>query len=150
MLDLLIKNFGLIFSLMLLFIASFVGNTALGTFYNTSMLKEMFNKERLLNGLLRGGMVVLGLALMVVIISLLPGVLEAAGLVELVKVASSLSLVSIAGIIVAATIKYAKGMVEKLYKILTGEDYVEQLEESEAPAEEDEEEKPEEQVPADG
>ena len=151
---LLLTNLQLFAGLLLIFLASFSANTLLGTFYNTTNLQEMFDRERFLTGVKRGGVVLAGLALLIVIVSLLPGILEIAGLTQIVPVASDLTVVSIAGIIASATIKYAKGAVQKLYKIVLGEDYKpitdEQLEVEPAETETVEDTKEDDTVKSDG
>ena len=123
MFSLLLTNLALFAGLLLLFIGSYAANILLGTFYNTSQLQQMFEKDRLMTGIKRGGVVLAGLVLLIVIISLLPGMLTVAGLTEIVPLVSDLTVVSIAGIIATATVKYTKGAIQKLYKIITGEDY---------------------------
>ena len=126
---LLLANLQLFVGLLLLFAASFTANTILGTFYNITNLQEMFDKERFLTGIKRGGIVIVGLVLLIIIASLLPGMLEIAGLTQIVPIVSDLTVISIAGIIATATVKYAKGAVQKLYKIVLGEDYQPTIEE---------------------
>lgn len=123
MLALLLANFQLIFALMILFAGSYSANVLLGTFYNVAVIKDSFNKERFLLGLARGGVLLVGLALIVIVVSVLPEILASAGLVEIVAIAQDLSLLAIAGIIGTATVKYLKGAVLKLQKIIVGEDY---------------------------
>lgn len=138
MFTLLMTNLQLFAALLLLFTGSYAANTLLGTFYNITLLKEMFERERFIQGLLRGGVLVIGLALVICIISLLPGILEVAGLTQLLSIVEDLTLLSVAGLIVSATVKYAKGAIQKLYRIIMGEEAPEEVKEIDPEEEETE------------
>lgn len=111
-------NLLLILILTLMYLGSLVANTILGIYNNTSNLKETFSKEKLLNGLLKGLIILVGAMLITVIISLLPEVLTAFGISASSTIVESISVAAMAGVLGSTVMKYAVDAVKKLYTIL--------------------------------
>lgn len=111
-------NLLLILILTLMYLGSLVANTILGIYNNTSNLKETFSREKLLNGLLKGLIILVGAMLITVIISLLPEVLTAFGISASSTIVESISVAAMAGVLGSTVMKYAVDAVKKLYTIL--------------------------------
>lgn len=112
------SNLLLILILTLMYLGSLIANTILGIYNNTSNLKETFSKEKLLNGLLKGLIILIGAMLITVIISLLPEVLTAFGISASSAIVESISVAAMAGVLGSTVMKYAVDAVKKLYTIL--------------------------------
>lgn len=112
------SNLLLILILTLMYLGSLIANTILGIYNNTSNLKETFSKEKLLNGLLKGLIILVGAMLITVIISLLPEVLTAFGISASSAIVESISVAAMAGVLGSTVMKYAVDAVKKLYTIL--------------------------------
>ena len=80
MFDLLLKNLQLISILILAYLGSLGINTLLGVYYNLKTVKEQFSKQKLVAGLVRGAIVLIGGLAITVIISLMPSILESFGI----------------------------------------------------------------------
>lgn len=111
-------NLLLILILTLMYLGSLVANTILGIYNNTSNLKETFSKEKLLNGLLKGLIILVGAMLITIIISLLPEVLTAFGISASSTIVEPISVAAMAGVLGSTVMKYAVDAVKKLYTIL--------------------------------
>lgn len=120
MLNCLLSNLQLIGILILMYVGSLGANTLLGMYNNINNLKESFSKEKLLNGIARGGIVLIGSLVITVIISLLPDVLKALGVQTEANLLDSVSIVAIAGVLASMIVRYLKDAVSKFYSILYG------------------------------
>ena len=112
------SNLLLILILTLMYLGSLIANTILGIYNNTSNFKETFSKEKLLNGLLKGLIILVGAMLITIIISLLPEVLTAFGISASSTIVESISVAAMAGVLGSTVMKYAVDAVKKLYTIL--------------------------------
>lgn len=120
MLNCLLDNLQLIGVLILMYVGSLGANTLLGLYNNINNLKENFSKEKLLNGIIRGGIVLVGSLVITVIISLLPDVLKALGVQTEANLLDGVSIVAIAGVLSSMIVRYLKDAVSKFYSILYG------------------------------
>lgn len=120
MLSCLLENLQLIGVLILMYVGSLGANTLLGLYNNINNLKENFSKEKLLNGIIRGGIVLVGSLVITVIISLLPDVLKALGVQTEANLLDGVSIVAIAGVLASMIVRYLKDAVSKFYSILYG------------------------------
>lgn len=120
MLNCLLSNLQLIGILILMYVGSLGANTLLGMYNNINNLKESFSKEKLLNGIARGGIVLIGSLVITVIISLLPDVLKALGVQTEANLLDGVSIVAIAGVLASMIVRYLKDAVSKFYSILYG------------------------------
>lgn len=120
MLSCLLDNLQLIGVLILMYVGSLGANTLLGLYNNINNLKENFSKEKLLNGIIRGGIVLIGSLVITVIISLLPDVLKALGVQTEANLLDGVSIVAIAGVLASMIVRYLKDAVSKFYSILYG------------------------------
>lgn len=120
MLSCLLENLQLIGVLILMYVGSLGANTLLGLYNNINNLKENFSKEKLLNGIIRGGIVLIGSLVITVIISLLPDVLKALGVQTEANLLDGVSIVAIAGVLASMIVRYLKDAVSKFYSILYG------------------------------
>ncbi len=120
MLSCLLENLQLIGVLILMYVGSLGANTLLGLYNNINNLKENFSKEKLLNGIIRGGIVLVGSLVITVIISLLPDVLKALGIQTEANLLDGVSIVAIAGVLASMIVRYLKDAVSKFYSILYG------------------------------
>lgn len=118
MFDLLLKNLQLISILILAYLGSLGINTLLGVYYNLKTVKEQFSKQKLIAGLVRGAIVLVGGLAITVIISLLPAILESFGVQADNGLFENVSIVAMAGILVSTIIRYLKDALQKFYAIL--------------------------------
>lgn len=118
MFDILMQNLKLIGILILAYLGSLGINTLLGVYYNLKTLKENFSKEKLLAGLLRGAIVLLGGLAITVIISLLPEILAAFGVTTDTHLFENLSITAMAGILASTITHYLGDALKKFYAIL--------------------------------
>lgn len=120
MFDFLIYNFKMIGALLLMYIFSFSANTILGMYYNVKNIKEDFSKEKLISGVVKGAIVLVSMALIIVVLSVLPQVVEAFGLTIEEEVFSGISALGMATVMVSVDAYYLKDAIAKLYSILYG------------------------------
>lgn len=120
MLTCLLNNLQLIGILILMYVGAAGANILLGMYNNISNLKEGFSKEKLLTGLARCGIVLVGSLLITVIISLLPDILKALGVQTDANLFDGISIVAIAGVLSSMIVRYLKDAVSKFYSILYG------------------------------
>ena len=118
MFSLLIENVLLITILVFMYLGSLAANTVLGTYHNIVNLKENFSKEKLISGLIRGGIVLGGALMITAIISLLPEVLAAFGITAEVALFEGISVIAMGGVLASTIVRYLGNAVKKLYVIL--------------------------------
>lgn len=118
MFNTLFSNLRLFATLALIFIGSFGANTLLGIFYNVKILQAAFSKEKLTEGLLKGAVLFAASALLVTVLSFLPTLISDIGLTIPEETLEGISLISMAGIIIFATVKYIKDALQKFSAIL--------------------------------
>lgn len=118
MFELLLKNIQLITILILAYLGSLGINTLLGVYYNLNTLKEGFSKEKLIAGLVRGGIVLVGGLAITVIISLLPEILTNFGISTSNELFENLSIVAMAGVLASTIARYLGDALKKFYAIL--------------------------------
>lgn len=114
----LLGNIALITILVLMYLGSLVLNTVLGTYHSISNLKESFSKERMIQGAVKGGIVLIGALGLTVLISLLPEVLAAFGIAAEASLIESLSSAAIASVMGSTIIRYLGDALKKFYTIL--------------------------------
>lgn len=120
MMTCLLNNLELIGILILMYVGAAGANILLGMYNNISNLKERFSKEKLIAGLTRCGIVLVGSLLITVIISLLPDILKALGVQTDANLFDGISIVAIAGVLSSMIVRYLKDAVSKFYSILYG------------------------------
>ena len=120
MMTCLLNNLELIGILILMYVGAAGANILLGMYNNISNLKERFSKEKLIAGLTRCGIVLVGSLLTTVIISLLPDILKALGVQTDANLFDGISIVAIAGVLSSMIVRYLKDAVSKFYSILYG------------------------------
>ena len=118
MFSMLLGNITLITILVLMYLGSLVLNTVLGTYHSVSNLKESFSKERLIQGAIKGGIVLIGALGLSVLISLLPEVLMAFGIAAETTLIEGLSSAAIAGVMGSTIVRYLCDALKKFYTIL--------------------------------
>lgn len=121
MFETLVSNFKLIGILMAMYIGSFGANVILGIYSNITGAKEEFSKEKLVQGLVRGLIVLLGCFAITCIISLLPDMVSALGVTIEDGALEGISITAMSGIIVSMIFRYLKDALQKFYTILYGE-----------------------------
>lgn len=114
----LIGNLKMIAILMAMYIVSFGVNTLFGVYYNVNAIKEQFSKEKFLSGAAKGAIILVGSALMVVVVSLLPSLIEAFGITVETELFEDISIAGIAGILLTMIARYLKDAFTKFYNIL--------------------------------
>ena len=120
MMTCLLNNLELIGILILMYVGAAGANILLGMYNNISNLKERFSKEKLIAGLTRCGIVLVGSPLITVIISLLPDILKALGVQTDANLFDGISIVAIAGVLSSMIVRYLKDAVSQFYSILYG------------------------------
>ena len=118
MFELLIKNLQLITILVFTYLGSLGINTLLGIYYNLNTVKEQFSKEKLLKGLLRGGIILISGIAITVIVSLLPEILNHFGITADNALFENISVVAMAGVLVSTIVRYLGDALKKFYAIL--------------------------------
>lgn len=118
MFEVLISNISFIFILVVIYLVSLGLNTALGVYYNVNTLKEKFSKEKLLSGLIKGGIILFGTLGITAIISMVPSIVAALGIATGLELFESISITGIGTVFVASIAKYLADAVKKLYAIL--------------------------------
>lgn len=118
MFEMLLNNLMLIAILVLMYLGSLILNTLLGTYHSISNLKETFTKEKLISGLIRGGIVLLGSLGITVLISLLPEVLAIFGIAAEATLIEGISIAAIAGVMGSTILRYLGDAIKKFYTIL--------------------------------
>lgn len=118
MFNLLLSNIMLIAILVFMYLGSLVLNTVLGTYHNVSNLKESFSKEKLIEGAVRGGIILACALGITVLISLLPEVLAAFGIAAEASLIEGLSTAAIAGVMGSTILRYLGDALKKFYTIL--------------------------------
>lgn len=119
MFDVLLQNLQLIGILILTYLGSLGVNTLLGIYYNLKTVKETFSKQKLLSGLARGGIILLGGVIITAIISLLPVILKGFGISAENQLFENVSVVAMAGVLVSTIVRYLKDALQKFYAILS-------------------------------
>lgn len=121
MLNCLLNNLQLMGILIAMYVGAFGANTLLGIYSNLAQAKEQFSKEKLIQGLIKGVIVLIGSLAITVIISLLPDTLTALGITVEDGMFEGISMVAIAGVMVTTILRYLKDAMSKFYAILYGE-----------------------------
>ena len=125
MFELLFQNLQLIGILILTYLGSLGVNTLLGIYNNLNNFKQEFSKEKLVHGLLRGGIILVGGLVITIVISLLPGLLTQFGISSSTDLFENISVVAMAGVLVSTIVRYLSDALKKFYSILNlyvGED----------------------------
>lgn len=118
----LLPNLKFIGILLIAFFTAFGTNTILGIYYNVDALKQEFSWKKFWKGILRGGILLLAAAMITIIISCLPDVLESFGITADHELFEGLSMGAIATVILSCIVHYLKDALAKFYKIIHGED----------------------------
>ena len=114
----LLNNLALISILVIMYLASMLTNTVLGLYNNISNIRESFSKEKLISGLVKGGITLIGALAIASIISLLPDVLLAFGIQSEDNILESISVAAMGGVIASAVVRYMSDAIKKLYEII--------------------------------
>ena len=114
----LLNNLALISVLVIMYLASMLTNTVLGLYNNISNIRESFSKEKLISGLIKGGITLIGALAIASIISLLPDVLLAFGIQSEGNILESISVAAMGGVIASAVVRYMGDAIKKLYEII--------------------------------
>ncbi len=114
----LLNNLALISVLVIMYLASMLTNTILGLYNNISNIRESFSKEKLISGLIKGGITLIGALAIASIISLLPDVLLAFGIQSEGNILESISVAAMGGVIASAVVRYMGDAIKKLYEII--------------------------------
>ena len=114
----LLNNLALVSILVIMYLASMLTNTVLGLYNNISNIRESFSKEKLISGLIKGGITLIGALAIASIISLLPDVLLAFGIQSEGNILESISVAAMGGVIASAVVRYMGDAIKKLYEII--------------------------------
>lgn len=120
MFNTLVDNLQLVGILMLMFAGSFLANLLLGIYSNIIYAKEQFSKEKLIQGLLRGAIAMIGCFFITAIVSLLPEMISALGVTVESNALEGISITAISGVIISTIFRYLKDALQKFYAILYG------------------------------
>lgn len=115
----LLENLRLMGVLAILFVLSFTTNTLLGTYYQINLMKEKFSKEKLFEGLAKGGIILIAGLFITLALSLLPFGLAEIGITLDEVILEGVNITAVCGVIVTGTIRYLKDALTKFYSILT-------------------------------
>lgn len=118
MFDTLLNNLMLIGILVCMYLGSLVLNTILGVYHNVADLKNEFSKEKMISGLVKGAIVLVGSLGVAAMVSLLPELLAAFGIAADSALLEGISIAAIGGVMVSSIVKYIGDAIKKLYVIL--------------------------------
>ena len=118
MFNLLLSNLALIGTLVFMYLGSLILNTVLGAYHNINDLKEGFSKEKLIQGAIKGGSILVGALGVTVLISLLPEILVVFGVPAETLLIEELSSVAIAGVMGSTIVRYLGDALKKFYTII--------------------------------
>lgn len=124
MFETLLSNLKLIGILMAMFVSAFGANVLLGIYSNIATAKEQFSKEKLIQGVIRGLIVMFGCIAITAIISLLPEMIQALGVTVEDGALEGISITAMSAVIVSMIFRYLKDALQKFYNILYGKDEV--------------------------
>ena len=133
MLNNLLPNLQIIGILLVAYAAALGVNTILGIYYNIDVIKQQFSWKKFWSGIIRGGILLVAAALITVILSCLPSMLESFGITASNSLFEGLSIGAIATVMLSCIIYYLKDAINKFYNILQGK-------KEEKPVEEDNQE----------
>lgn len=120
MFETLLSNLKLIGILMAMFVSAFGANVLLGIYSNVATAKEQFSKEKLIQGVIRGLIVMFGCVAITAIISLLPEMIQALGITVEDGALEGISITAMSAVIVSMIFRYLKDALQKFYNILYG------------------------------
>lgn len=120
MFETLLSNLKLIGILMAMFVSAFGANVLLGIYSNVATAREQFSKEKLIQGVIRGVIVMVGCIAITAIISLLPEMIQALGITVEDGALEGISITAMSAIIVSMIFRYLKDALQKFYNILYG------------------------------
>lgn len=118
MFNTLLNNLMLVGILVCMYLGSFMLNTILGVYHNVADLKNEFSKEKLVNGLIKGGIALIGALGITVMVSLLPELLAAFGIAADSALLEGISVAGIGGVMASSIVRYIGDAIKKLYTIL--------------------------------
>ena len=119
MFEVLLENVKLIGILILSYLGSWGINTLLGIYYNLKTVKESFSKAKLLSGLGRGGIILVGGLMITAIISLLPVILQNFGISADNQLFENVSVIAMVGVLLTTILRYLKDALQKFYNIIS-------------------------------
>ena len=125
MFEILLQNLELISILILAFLGALGVNTLFGIYYNLNIVKESFSKEKLITGLIRGAIILIGGLVITAIVSLLPEILEGFGISAVNSLFENVSVVAMAGILITTIVRYIGDALKKFYAILNSHTEIE-------------------------
>jgi membrane protein CcdC involved in cytochrome C biogenesis len=105
-------------SLYLILGACVIANILAGIYFNVKTLKFKFDREKFFLGLSKAIMVAIVLLLLIVPITFVPYILDHTAIQLPDDVSSYMSILAVAGILLATALKYFKDATAKLIKIL--------------------------------
>lgn len=114
----LLNNVMLIGILTIMFLGSVLLNTLLGTYHNISQLKTEFSKEKLISGLVKSVIVLVGALVLTTFVSLLPEVLAVFGIAADSTLIEGISIAAIGGVMGSTIVRYLGDALKKFYVIL--------------------------------
>lgn len=120
MLNTLLPNLQIIGILLVAYAGALGVNTILGIYYNVDVIKQQFSWKKFWGGLVRGGILLVAAALITIIISCLPSVLESFGITAANDLFNGLSIGAIATVMLSCIVYYLKDALSKFYNIING------------------------------
>ena len=118
MFNTLLQNLQLIAILIFAVLGSLGINTLLDVYYNLKTIKQDFSREKLITGLVRGGIILISGLAITVIVSLLPQILNDFGITTDSNLFENISIVAMAGILTSTIVHYLSDALKKFYAIL--------------------------------
>lgn len=112
------ENFKLIGLMMILYLISYIINTLLGIYNNTNLLKEMFDRNKLIDGSIKAGIILIASTFFTFSISTLPILINELGIEISQEALDGISITSICIIMVTSILKYLKDALQKFYNII--------------------------------
>lgn len=112
------ENFKLIGLMMGLYLISYIINTLLGVYHNINVLKEMFDKNKLIEGGIKAGIILITSLLLTLSVSILPLAINELGIEVSQETLNGISITTICVVMVTAILKYLKDALKKFYEIL--------------------------------
>ena len=114
MLDIFISNLSDVSIAVGLFVASYIANMCFSIYYNTKILQQEFDKQKIINSVLKMIAMSVGLVALTTVITFLPNYLTMIGL----EITESFNIIAIVSLFIGGVYKYIKEAFKTFQQIL--------------------------------
>lgn len=118
MLDIFISNLSDVGIAVGLFVASYIANMCFSIYYNTKILQQEFDKQKIINSVLKMIAMSIGLVALTTVITFLPNYLTMIGLEISPEFTESFNIIAIVSLFIGGVYKYIKEAFKTFQQIL--------------------------------